>query len=44
LVKVPLSELNDWDAEHDVLGNKLAGLDESGNDSVERIEVTKKEA
>jgi hypothetical protein len=44
LVKVPVTELNDWDAEHDVLGNKLVGLDDSGNDSVERIEVTKKEA
>ena len=31
LVKVPLGELEVWDAEHDVLGQKLASSQASGN-------------
>jgi hypothetical protein len=31
LVKVPLTELEAWDAEHDVLGQKVASSAVSGN-------------
>ena len=33
LVKVPLAELEAWDSEHDVLGNKLIGSERSGSAS-----------
>jgi hypothetical protein len=33
LVKVPLEDLAAWDAEHDVLGQKLVSSPESGNAS-----------
>jgi len=35
LVKVPLPELEKWDAEHDVLGSKITPAAESGEISEE---------
>lgn len=44
LVKVPLGELEAWDAEHDVLGQRLAPSQASGNvsQSEEREEKDEK--
>lgn len=48
LVKVPLSDLETWDAEHDVLGNRLdrvfpsetpPNYDQKGADFIEKREV-----
>ncbi|TVY55910.1 High-affinity methionine permease [Lachnellula cervina] len=44
LVKIPLAELETWDAEHDVLGQKLRDLVGSGSEDAERVQTSKKEA
>ncbi|TVY73502.1 High-affinity methionine permease [Lachnellula suecica] len=44
LVKVPLADLSAWDAEHDVLGQKISDLPDSGSDDVgERVKISGKE-
>lgn len=43
LVKIPKADLMLWDAEHDVLGQKLGDVAGSVSDDVERIKIQKKE-
>ncbi|TVY29172.1 High-affinity methionine permease [Lachnellula hyalina] len=41
LVKVPLADLGTWDAEHDVLGQKLQDFAGSESDGAERVKISK---